>query len=74
MAIKLVAVDLDDTLLNKELGISIRAQEAIRQVVLQGVTVTVATGRMYASALPYAMQLGINVPIITYNGGLIKYC
>lgn len=74
MAIKLVAVDLDDTLLNSKLAISPRACEAIRQAVAQGVTVTIATGRMYRSALPYAKQLGLDVPIITYNGALIKSC
>lgn len=72
MAIKLVAVDMDDTLLNKSLQVSPRTAEAVRQAVAQGVTVTIATGRMYASALPYAHQLGLDVPIITYNGGLIK--
>lgn len=72
MPIKLVAVDLDDTLLDKRLGISLRTRAAIRQAVAQGVTVTVATGRMYCSALPYARQLDLDVPIITYNGGLIK--
>ncbi|HML32360.1 Cof-type HAD-IIB family hydrolase [Sporomusa sphaeroides] len=74
MAIKLVALDLDDTLLNSKLAVSPRACEAIRQAVAQGVTVTIATGRMYRSALPYARQLGLDVPIITYNGALIKSC
>lgn len=74
MAIKLVALDLDDTLLNSKLAVSPRACEAIRKAVAQGVTVTIATGRMYRSALPYAKQLGLDVPIITYNGALIKSC
>jgi len=38
-----------------------------------GVIFTIATGRMYASALPYIQELGIDVPVITYNGALIKY-
>ncbi len=72
MSIKLIAVDLDDTLLNEQQGISPRTQQVIRRAVAQGVNVTVATGRMYRSALPYATQLNLDVPIITYNGGLIK--
>lgn len=72
MTIKLVAIDLDDTLLNKSLTVSPRAAQAIRKAVEQGVVVTVATGRMYQSALPYARQLELDVPLITYNGALIK--
>ena len=34
--------------------------------------VTLATGRMYRSALPYALQLGMNIPLITYQGALVK--
>lgn len=72
MAIKLVALDLDDTLLDSKLAVSPRACEAIRQAIAQGVVVTIATGRMYRSALPYARQLELDVPLITYNGALIK--
>jgi Cof subfamily protein (haloacid dehalogenase superfamily) len=72
MAIKLLAVDLDDTLLNKSSQVSPRCREAIQKAVEKGVTVTVATGRMYAAALPFARQLELDVPIITYNGALIK--
>lgn len=72
MTIKMVALDLDDTLLDSKLAVSPRACEAIRKAVLQGVVVTIATGRMYCSALPYARQLGLDVPLITYNGALIK--
>lgn len=74
MDIKLVALDMDDTLLSRGLTVSPRTAEAIRRSVAQGVTVTIATGRMYRSALPYALQLGLDVPLITYNGGLIRNC
>lgn len=72
MTIKLVALDMDDTLLDHSNRISPRTREVIRQAVAQGVTVTVATGRMYRSALPFAQQLELDVPLITYNGALIK--
>ncbi|MBP2649558.1 MAG: yidA 2 [Firmicutes bacterium] len=73
MTIKLIALDLDDTLLNNGKKVSLRASKAIRQAVKQGVTVTMATGRMYKSALPYALELELDVPIITYNGALVKW-
>ncbi len=72
MSIKLIAIDLDDTLLDHSRTISPRARAAIAAAMAKGVTVTVATGRMFCSALPYAQQLGLDVPLITYNGALIK--
>lgn len=72
MAIKLVAIDLDDTLLDPQLQISGHCLEIIRQVQKKGVLVTLATGRMYRSALPYARLLQVDVPLITYQGALVK--
>jgi Cof subfamily protein (haloacid dehalogenase superfamily) len=63
---------MDDTLLDSKKIISPRTREAIRQAARKGVTVTIATGRSFLSALPYAKQLNLDVPIITYNGALIK--
>lgn len=70
--IKLVATDLDDTLLNHEWKISKRNILAIRQAVDIGVKVTLATGRMAVSTRRYARELGLDVPIITYHGALIE--
>jgi HAD superfamily hydrolase (TIGR01484 family) len=72
MAIKLVALDLDDTLLDSGLRISPDCIKAIQEVRRQGVRVTISTGRMYSSALPYAHQLAIDVPLITYQGAWVK--
>lgn len=69
---KLVAVDLDDTLLNKEMNITEHAIKVVRQVRERGINITLATGRMFCSAKPYAEQLGINLPLITYQGALVK--
>ncbi|MGR6837062.1 Cof-type HAD-IIB family hydrolase [Syntrophomonas erecta] len=72
MAIKLVAIDLDDTLLDAGLKISQSCVRAIQEVQARGVRVTLATGRMYRSALPYAKQLQMDLPLITYQGALVK--
>lgn len=72
MTFKLLALDLDDTLLDETLQISQQNREAIQRAAQKGVLVTLATGRMYCSALPYAQQLGIELPLITYHGALIK--
>lgn len=70
--IKLVAIDLDDTLLRDDLTISQFSRDTLQQVQEAGVTVTLATGRMLPSARPYAEQLGFDVPLITYQGALVK--
>jgi Cof subfamily protein (haloacid dehalogenase superfamily) len=72
MPYRMMAVDLDDTLLTDELTVSDATKEAIRKAIEQGVHLTIATGRMFDSAQKIARQVGFNVPIITYQGSLIK--
>ena len=72
MAIKLFVTDLDGTLLPCGQQVSDENRKAAQEAVAAGVTVTIATGRMYRAALPVAKALGVDAPIITYNGALIK--
>ncbi|MUT67548.1 Cof-type HAD-IIB family hydrolase [Paenibacillus sp. NEAU-GSW1] len=69
---KLIAIDVDDTILNDKLVVTEGTKAAMEQAIAQGVTVTLATGRMYASARKIAEQINLNVPIITYQGSLVK--
>ena len=70
--IKLVAIDFDDTLLRDDLTISQFSKDILQEGRDAGVTVTLATGRMLPSACPYAEQLEFDVPLITYQGALVK--
>lgn len=72
MSIRLVAMDMDDTILRDDWTISERVVKAVQQAQKQGVHVTFATGRMPASTRPYVEQLGLDVPLITYNGAMIQ--
>lgn len=72
MEIKLIACDMDGTLLDSNRNISERNKKAIAKCIAAGKTFIIATGRMYIAARPYALQLGLDVPIVTYNGGLIR--
>lgn len=72
MSVKLFVTDLDGTLLPNGRTVSPENIRAVQAAVKAGITVTIATGRMYRAALPVAEALGVNVPIITYNGALIK--
>ena len=71
MKYKLVAVDLDDSLLGEDHKISEENRVAIKKAVDQGVVFTIATGRPLQSCLPFVKELDLDVPFITYNGALI---
>ncbi|MBW5447266.1 HAD-IIB family hydrolase [Cohnella sp. CFH 77786] len=68
---RLLALDLDGTLLNDRSEISPANEEWIRRAREAGVTVILSTGRGFPSALPFAEQLGLDGPMITVNGGEI---
>lgn len=72
--IKLIASDLDDTLLDQNIRISAKNKLLIGQALSQGVAFTIATGRMFQSTVPFARELGLGAdqPLICYNGALVK--
>ena len=70
--IRLIAIDLDGTLFGEDLVISPANRAAIAAAQARGVAVTLATGRMFRSARPYARDLGITTPLICYQGALIR--
>lgn len=71
--IKLLALDLDGTLLDSRGEISEQNIIAIQRAEDAGVLVTIATGRRFRDALPVAYQLKLNAPVICHNGALLKY-
>jgi len=72
MNVKLFVTDLDGTLIPEGGRVSAKNIEAVQTLIKTGIKVVVATGRMYRAALPIVEQLGVHVPIIAYNGALIK--
>ncbi|MFC4303868.1 Cof-type HAD-IIB family hydrolase [Cohnella boryungensis] len=68
---RLLALDLDGTLLNDRSEISETNAEWVRHAVEAGVTVCASTGRGFKSALSIVEQLGLKTPMITVNGGEI---
>lgn len=69
---KMLTIDVDDTLLNDKGIVTEETKQAMIKAIEMGAKVTLATGRMYASAKQIANQIGLNVPLITYQGSLIK--
>lgn len=70
--IELLALDLDGTLMDEAMTIHDRVRQAVTQAQDHGVTVTLATGRMLESTVPFALHLAIQAPLICYQGGLIQ--
>jgi hypothetical protein len=71
MPIRLVAIDLDGTLLNSRREISEGNRRALLEAVEREVQVVIVTGRRFHSALPLACQIPCPVTLITSNGALI---
>jgi hydroxymethylpyrimidine pyrophosphatase-like HAD family hydrolase len=70
--IRMLALDLDGTILGHDFRIGDRTAAAIREAVRRGVRVSIATGRMASSAAVYAHQLGLIDPIIGHQGAVVR--
>ncbi|HEY3592227.1 MAG TPA: HAD family hydrolase, partial [Polyangiaceae bacterium] len=68
---RLLAVDLDGTLVNHGGSLDPRDVEALKSAVASGVAVTIATGRLSSSSLWIARHLGLGTPIICADGAAL---
>ena len=71
MAYKLMAVDMDGTLLTSEKTISPKTVEAIYKAYEVGKVVTISTGRPVQGLSKYEDVIKPDVPVITYNGAML---
>ncbi len=69
--IRLVAFDVDGTLVGRDLKISDNVRRAIERMKAAGITGCLVTGRMYRATLPFARELGFEAPLICYQGAAI---
>ena len=69
--IRLVALDVDGTLVDTDMAVSPRLRQAIADAQARGVIFTLATGRGPRSIAPFVHELGFSAPQICYQGGLI---
>ncbi|MBI4781532.1 MAG: HAD family phosphatase [Oscillatoriophycideae cyanobacterium NC_groundwater_1537_Pr4_S-0.65um_50_18] len=71
--IRLLVLDLDGTIVGSSNQIRPTVKRAIQAVQAKGVQVAIATGRMYRSALRFHQDLGSLLPLMSYQGALIKH-
>ncbi len=72
MPIKLLALDIDGTLLNRKSKVTPRVREALDNAQAQGVQIALVTGRRFSSARPVVQELELSIPLVSHNGALTK--
>jgi Cof subfamily protein (haloacid dehalogenase superfamily) len=71
-AIRLLAIDIDGTLLNPQFKISDGDLAALRRAHVAGVEIVLVTGRRHTFALPIAQMLGFDLWLISSNGAITR--
>lgn len=72
MKYRLLAIDVDGTLVNSRNELTPDTREALARAGRAGIHVVLATGRRYRRTLPLVEPLGIDVPLVTASGALVK--
>ena len=73
MPIRLLALDLDGTLLNSRGEVTQGTREALTKAREKDVKIAVVTGRRFRDARPVALEVGVDVPVIAHNGALTRH-
>lgn len=71
---KLLALDIDGTLLNSDKAVSARTRSAVDGARDAGVHLVLVTGRRHPAARRVAEMLGGDVPLVLHNGALVVEC
>lgn len=72
MGIRLIALDIDGTLLNSRWEVSLGNRAAITEATHRGIEVALVTGRRYDFALPVVQQIDSPLTMIVNNGALVR--
>ena len=72
MAIQLIAMDIDGTLLDSQSQLSADNAQAIAEAAARGIEIVIVTGRRFNSARLIAGQVPCEVELIVSNGALVK--
>jgi Cof subfamily protein (haloacid dehalogenase superfamily) len=70
--IRLVALDIDGTLIGDDFVVPPRTVAAVAAALERGVRVSLVTGRMTTSALEFARAMALVDPIVAYQGALVR--
>jgi len=71
-AIRLLAIDIDGTLLDPQFRVSPANLAALQRAHAAGIEIVLVTGRRHQFALPIAQSLGFDLSLISSNGAVIR--
>ena len=71
MDYKLIALDIDGTLLNSKSELTRSTKQAIREAVAAGLKVCLVSGRRPRGMAAYAREIGLEHPLVGFNGGIV---
>lgn len=69
-SIELIAIDLDGTLLSSDESVSPANRVALKRAMDAGIRIVLATGRGLSTPRAWALELGLNAPVICAHGAL----
>ncbi len=69
--IKLIAIDMDGTLLNKNNEVSSYTKEVIKRAQNKGIQIVLSTGRPLVFCYNYHLELGLTTDLVTANGAQV---
>ncbi len=72
MPVRLIALDIDGTLLTSRGELTARNRAAIDEARRRGIEVVLVTGRRFASARALLLELELGLPLVSHNGALTK--
>jgi Cof subfamily protein (haloacid dehalogenase superfamily) len=72
LPIRLIALDIDGTLVDEDLILADHTVSVVRRAVRRGIRVSLVTGRMTSSALRFATELELTEPVVGFQGALIR--
>ncbi len=70
--IKMLVLDIDGTIIKKDFTYSKELRDTLLRLQNNGIKVVIATGRMHNGAVPLVKELGLNTPIISYQGSMVR--
>jgi Cof subfamily protein (haloacid dehalogenase superfamily) len=71
-SIKLLVLDIDGTIAGQSNQVREAVTQAVQAVQARGIPVAIATGRMYRSALRFHQTIGSTLPLLAYQGAMIR--
>ncbi len=71
MKYKLLAVDIDGTLINNNREVTPKTREYIKKAIDAGIVFTISSGRPVQGVKLITNQINVDIPVITYNGAMV---